>query len=63
MTNINGKPHAIVATPDEYVAEATKNIAIGLQLNWGYNWDWRMRQEVIAHLLKVANTLEKIGYR
>lgn len=63
MKSANGSPHFLVAAPDEYVAEATKNIAIGLQLNWGANWDADMRQQVVNHLIKVANTLEKTGYK
>lgn len=48
---------------DEYLAEATRNIAAGLCLNWGANWDEATRAEVIGHLLKVARELERLGWR
>lgn len=52
-----------VAHPDEHIAEATRNVAVGLALNWGSNWGPDTRMEIIGHLLKIANTLEKLGYK
>lgn len=44
---------------EEDLALATRNVAAGLSLNWGENWDEKMRQEVVGHLLKVARELER----
>jgi len=45
---------------EEYLSQATRNVAAGLELNWGANWDAKMRAEVIGHLVKVSKFLNEL---
>lgn len=47
----------------EHLASATLDIAAGLTLNWGENWDDKMRAEITGHLSKVAHELRRLGYQ
>jgi chromosome segregation ATPase len=48
---------ALLKGTEEYLSQATRNVAAGLELNWGANWDAKMRAEVIGHLVKVSKLL------